>query len=101
MDTVSDFQQRRRLALRKAGPWLAVGIIGCGASFFWGAEESAPWRERAPSLMLAFAFFAVAGVGAHIGQKIYRCPNCDATPNGRFGLLFDPEVCPACGVRLR
>jgi hypothetical protein len=101
MDTAAEFQQRRRLAGRKSAPWLAIGLIGSSLAFFFGAPESAPWSERAPSVALAFAFFAVAGVGAHIGQKIYRCPNCDATPIRGFGLQFNPEVCPSCGARLK
>lgn len=101
MDTATEFQQRRRLALRKAAPWLAVGLIGSSLAFLFGAPESAPWSERAPSVILAFGFFAVAGVGAHLGQRIYRCPNCGATPVHRLALQFDPEVCPSCGARLK
>jgi hypothetical protein len=101
IDAATEFQQRRRLAMRKSAPWLTVGVIGSGLAVFFGAPESAPWSERAPSILLAFAFFAVAGVGAHIGSKIYRCPNCDATPIRNFGLEFNPEVCPSCGARLK
>jgi uncharacterized membrane protein YfcA len=101
MDAVTEFQQRRRLAARKSAPWLAVGIIGSSLAVFFGAPESAPWSERAPSILLTLAFLALAAIGAYIGSKIYRCPNCDATPIRNLGLQFNPETCPSCGARLK
>jgi hypothetical protein len=101
VDTATEFQRRRRKAWRVASPWLTIGIIGCGAAFFFGAPEDAPWRERAPSIIVAMAFFALAGVGAFLGERIYRCPNCGNIPAGSSGVLLNPVTCPNCGVALK
>ena len=34
-------------------------------------------------------------------DKLYRCPQCQAVPRGKEGLISIPKRCQACGVELR
>jgi hypothetical protein len=95
MDTVSDFQQRRREVGRKAGPWLVLGIVASGWAFFQGVEDS--WRLA----MLAAIGIASVGVGAFIVHRKYRCPNCGEVPGTKDGILINPTACPSCGIALK
>jgi hypothetical protein len=74
-------------------PFVAIGVCGCGAASYFAADKAA-------GEILMIAFFAVAMVGGIIGVRIYRCPNCDEVPSDD-GILFDPTVCPSCGVALK
>ena len=101
MDTVAEFQSRRRRAFRLAGPWNVIGLIGMAVSAYFEAEVTASWGQRLPSILMLFAFFCCVAVGAVVGSRIYRCPNCDEMPGSDDGVVFNPSACPSCGIRLK
>jgi hypothetical protein len=67
---------------------------------------------------VALGICAYSGFALAIGfiifwvNRLYRCPSCDEVPmGGNFyagasgfgyeeGVLFNPKICPRCGVRL-
>jgi uncharacterized membrane protein YeaQ/YmgE (transglycosylase-associated protein family) len=93
MSTALEFQRRRRRAGFLAAPWLIVGVVGLVVTNYFSVWKDA--RE-----VISIAFFAVAIIGAIIGIRIYRCPNCDKVPMDD-GLPFSPTTCPSCGVLLK
>ena len=101
MNTIAEFEARRRLVWRKAGPWILFGAVGASLAIVFGEESTAPLLQRAPTLLAAGAFFACIIVGASILNRHYRCPACDKVPGTRHGILFGPSKCPSCGARLK
>jgi uncharacterized membrane protein YeaQ/YmgE (transglycosylase-associated protein family) len=93
MNTAVEFQKRRRRVGLLALPWLTVGVVGSITTSYFA-------DGIASSEVMFVAFFACAMVGAIIGIKIYRCPNCGNVPNND-GVLFNPTICPSCGVPLK
>ena len=97
----AEFQARRRTAWRLAWPWLTVGVLGASVTIFFGASESAPWQERAPTILLSIGFFALVGRAAYIANKYYRCPGCENVVFAADGIAINPSQCPTCGGRLK
>jgi len=101
MNTIAEFQARRRKVWRMAGPWILIGTVGSSLAIFYGEDPSASLSQRAPTLLLAGAFFACIIVGATIVNRLYRCPACGSVPRTRDGILFGPSECSSCGARLK
>ena len=92
-DTPTEFQRRRRHAGRVAMPFVVIGVGGSATAAYFAADKAA-------GQILVVAFITVAIIGAIIGLRIYRCPNCDEVPS-EGGILLNPEVCPSCGAALK
>jgi peptidoglycan/LPS O-acetylase OafA/YrhL len=101
MNTVAEFQARRRKVLRTAGPWILIGLVGALLAIFFGEDASAPLSQRAPVLIAAAGFCACILVGARIVHRHYRCPACGRVPGARYGILLGLSKCPSCGARLK
>lgn len=93
MNTALEFQRRRRRAGFLALPWLVVGALGLVVTNYFST-----WTDT--SEVVSVVFFAVVMIGAIIGVRIYRCPNCDKVPNDD-GVPFNPITCPSCGAPLK
>jgi len=93
VNTALEFQRRRRRVGQLAVPWLVVGVVALVVTNYFSV-----WKDSRE--VVSIAFFAVAMIGAIIGVRIYRCPNCDKVPNDD-GVPFNPTTCPSCGVPLK
>ena len=92
-DAPTEFQQRRRRALRVACPWLLLGAISSVVANF--VDNSVPYF-----LALCLASSTILLVGVILALRIYRCPNCDTFPFNR-GIELNPLICPTCGIALK
>lgn len=92
-DTQTEFQRRRTHAGRVAMPLVVIGVCGSAVAVYFVGDKAA-------GQILVLAFITVAIVGAVVGLRIYRCPNCDEVP-GDDGVLLNPTICPSCGVSLK
>ena len=101
MNTVAEFQSRRRKVWRMAGPWILIGAVGASLAILYGEDSSAPLSQRAPMLVVAGVCFACIIFGASIEIRYYRCPACGNVPGTRYGILFGISRCPSCGARLK
>jgi peptidoglycan/LPS O-acetylase OafA/YrhL len=101
MNTVAEFQARRRKVWRMAGPWILIGVFGALAAILYGDQPSAPLAQRVPMLIAAGGFFLCIIIGAVIVNRHYRCPACGRVPSARNGILFGPSECRSCGARLK
>ena len=103
LDTVVEFQRRRRLATKLGGPFLASTFV-CAAAIVLLINIDAGSPILRATLFLVLCFAAVISWMLHLyfETKYARCPNCDSLPmDSRGHLDFDPVVCPKCGARLR
>lgn len=103
LDTVKEFQRRRRLATKLGGPFLASTFV-CAAAIVLLINIDAGSPILRATLFLILGFAAVISWVLHLyfETKYARCPNCESLPiNSRGDIDFDPVVCPKCGARLR
>lgn len=103
LDTVKEFQRRRRLATKLGGPFLVLTFV-CAAAIVLLINIDAGSPILRATLLLILGFAAVISWMLHLyfETKYARCPNCESLPMDSRGQLdFDPVACPKCGARLR
>ncbi|QCB46041.1 hypothetical protein [Hydrogenophaga sp. PAMC20947] len=100
MNAIEEFKARRRQALRIAGPWIIIGVIGSLVVIFYARDPSAPLSQAGMVFALG-AFLVCIIIGASIVVRYYRCPACGNVPKARRGILFGLSKCPTCGTRLK
>lgn len=103
LDTVKEFQRRRRLATKLGGPFLASTFV-CAAAVILliNIDVGSPVLRATLFLILCFATVISWMFHLYFETKYARCPNCESLPvDSRGQLDFDPVVCPKCGARLR
>ena len=110
-NVIATFQRCRSRCLWFGGVPMVVGIltpflVGYAAS--GRAVGSHSWSALrrvsvfgVDGIMLVFGGFALFGAGLVFVLLTYRCPVCGESPGDASGLPLNPDVCPACGVRLR
>lgn len=104
LDTVAEFQRRRRLATRLGAPFLVSTYVSVIALIVLSQidMESSPILKI--NLMVFFFLVGFASWGLHLyfDSKYNRCPNCEHVPiDSRGKVIVDPVRCPRCGARLR
>jgi predicted MFS family arabinose efflux permease len=94
LDTVAEFQRRRRRAGVLMTPWILLAALGLALTKWLGQDRD--WAE------MALIAFTVCGViGGLIGVAIFRCPRCEALPFDDDGVTLDPARCRKCGANLK
>jgi hypothetical protein len=103
LDTVTEYQRRRSLATKRAGPFLASTVF-CAIALIvlYNVEISTPMLKVNLFVILLFGAFTSWGLHLYFETKYNRCPNCEHIPMDSRGQVdFNPAVCPKCGARLR
>jgi hypothetical protein len=103
LDTVTEYQRRRSLATKRAGPFLAMAVL-CAIALIvlFNADIFTPMHRVNLSIILFIVAFASWGLHLYFDTKYNRCPNCERVPKDNRGAVdFNPAVCPICGARLR
>lgn len=103
LDTVVEFQRRRKLATKRGGPFLASTVLCViGMVVLYNVDVFSPERRATLYLFLGAGFVISWMLHLYFETKHARCPNCESLPvDERGSLNFDPEHCPKCGARLR
>lgn len=103
IDVAAEFQSRRRATWRKTVWWALLGLVALftGALLPRGFEGDLSAAQFTTGLVCGVLVGASMVAVTFTVQRLYRCPNCDAIPTGRYSMLFDPVECPACHARLR
>ena len=94
VDTVEEFQRRRRRATRLATPWILLATVGLLLAS--QLAQGKDWYELA-----MIGFFACGMIGGLIGVSIYRCPSCNTVPYDEDGVPLNPARCNKCGASLK
>ena len=103
LDTVAEFQRRRKLATKYGMPFLIVAIL-CVISLvvLFNIEFSSPVLRVNLATVLIFSGIVAWALHLYFDTKYNRCPNCERVPILRTGSVdVDPAYCPNCGARLR
>jgi hypothetical protein len=103
VDTVAEFQRRRRLATKRGGPFLVLTVLCVVAEvLLFNLNIDSPTLKLNLFFIFLIGGFASWGVHLYFEAKYGRCPNCEHIPMSRLGRVdIDPVVCPRCGARLR
>ena len=103
LDTVAEFQRRRKVAAKRAGPFLAATVLCVvGLIVLFNVNLFSPERRVMLFVLLGFGAFVSWGLHLYFETKYARCPNCEKLPMNATGALdFNPANCPKCGARLR
>jgi hypothetical protein len=103
LDTVAEYQRRRRMATRLGAPFLVLAICcAIGLVVVFNVEMGS--SELRVDLSILLVIVAVVSWTAHvyIEGKYNRCPNCEHVPMNAAGdVPVDSVNCPRCGARLR
>jgi hypothetical protein len=103
LDTVKEFQRRRRLATKWSWPFLASTYLCIIALVVLSnIEIASPTLKVKLFFILLILAFASWGLHLYFDAKYNRCPNCEHIPMDALGRVdIDPVCCPRCGARLR
>ena len=114
IDTVREFQVRRKQTWAAAKPWLLLLIASIVVGLFVGdVSEKSSEKEWAIFLGMFAAFFASILRLVFIFRAQYRCPACGEIPLSSWvslgpqtfgverGVDLNPSVCSHCGAKLK
>ncbi len=103
LDTVAEYQRRRKLQTKYGRPFLAATIFcGLGLLALFYFNIFSPILRGQLFFLLGIGLFASWAIFLFVQTKYGRCPNCERLPlDSRGGLSFNPEFCTKCGARLR
>lgn len=103
LDTVAEFQRRRKLATKRASPFLAsTALCMIGIVVLYNVDLFSSEHRVTLYFLLGAGVFVSWMLHLYFETKHARCPNCESLPlDARGSLDFDPENCPKCGARLR
>jgi len=108
MDTVQEFQRRRRETWKAVKPFIA--LMGGGIAGFILMIVANDFHLPPDKKFLVLLFlFALIGISflfiVLIIRAKYVCPRCNKIPvyeySGQGGVDLNPDVCPYCGTRLK
>ena len=106
MDTIAEFQARRREAWRRIKYSVVIMLTGFAILFIFCVGAHSEATPRFWICGVAFAAVAIAiGHMAFTWKRMYRCPACEMPIMNRLSeggdVPLNPRECPNCGAKLR